>query len=49
LSREKTEQVSSEKRDIAELFLVVLMLVAQSNARKRVAEKIIDTFFGDHD
>lgn len=49
LIREKTEQVSGEKRDIAELFLVVLMLVAQSNAQKRVAEKIIDAYFGDED
>ncbi len=49
LIKDKTAKVASEKRDIAELFLMVLMLVAQSNAQKRLAEKIIDTYFSDTD
>ena len=47
LVKRKTEKVR-EKQDIAGLFLIVLMLVAQSNAQKRVAEKIIDTYFSDN-
>jgi len=47
LVKRKTEKVR-EKQDVAGLFLIVLMLVAQSNAQKRVAEKIIDTYFSDN-
>ncbi|GBF32170.1 hypothetical protein DCCM_0361 [Desulfocucumis palustris] len=49
LIMEKTAGVAGEKRDIAGLFLMVLMLVAQSNAQKRLAEKIIDTYFSAGD
>lgn len=35
----------TDNQDTAELFLVVLMLVAQASASKRLAEKLIDTFF----
>lgn len=37
--------VAGENRQSAELFLVVLMLVAQANASKRLAEQIIDACF----
>lgn len=47
LIEEKTKQVPGDKRNTAGLFLIVLMLVAQSNAQKRVAEKIIDAYFSD--
>lgn len=36
-----------ENRTVAERFLTVLMLVAQANAAKRLAERIIDTYFAD--
>lgn len=50
--REKTRNVNSEKqedeekdKEKAEWFLAVVMLVAQAHAQKRLAEKIIDTYF----
>jgi len=44
--REKTLTIESERdRDLAELFLTIIMLVAQANAAKRLAEKIIDHSF----
>ena len=50
--REKTKNINSqnpeEKEDDqqkAEWFLVVVMLVAQAHAQKRLAEKIIDIYF----
>lgn len=36
---------NQNNRDVAELFLTVLMLIAQANAAKRLAEKIIDDYF----
>jgi len=46
LVREKTANIQDEKtQDLAEVFLTVLMLTAQANASKRLAEKIIDGFF----
>ena len=50
--QEKTKNINSqspedkeEDRKKAEWFLVVVMLVAQAHAQKRLAEKIIDTYF----
>ena len=52
--RGKTKTVNSlspedKEEDLvkAEWFLVVIMLVAQAHAQKRLAEKIIDTYFRD--
>lgn len=42
---EKITSVDSENKSTAELFLIVIMLVAQADAQKRLAEKIIDTYF----
>ena len=41
----KTAAIETTNRDAAELLLIILMLVAQANASKRLAEKMIDTFF----
>lgn len=41
----KTTSLLDHHRDTAELFLTVLTLIAQANASKRLAEKIIDTCF----
>lgn len=50
--QEKTKDINSEKpedkeedQEMAEWFLVVIMLVAQAHAQKRLAEKIIDAHF----
>lgn len=43
--REKTKNLEGENKDLAELFLTVLILVAQADAQKRLAEKIIDKYF----
>lgn len=43
--KEKVEDLDSENQDLAQLFLTVIMLVAQANAQKRLAEKIIDVYF----
>lgn len=43
--KEKTLSIDLENRETAELFLIVLMLIAQSSAQKRLAERIIDTYF----
>ncbi|KPU45758.1 hypothetical protein OXPF_09920 [Oxobacter pfennigii] len=45
LIKEKTKTLSSENKDLAELFLVILILVAQADAQKRLAEKLIDKYF----
>ncbi len=52
--KEKTKNINSERpedlekdRDKAEWFLVVIMLVAQAHAQKRLAERIIDTYFNN--
>lgn len=42
---EKISTVDVENKSKAELFLVVIMLVAQADAQKRLAEKIIDKYF----
>jgi hypothetical protein len=41
----KMSAIATSHQDIGELFLIILMLVAQASASKRVAEKMIDTFF----
>lgn len=43
----KVDEISSENKDTAGLFLTVIMLVAQADAQKRLAEKIIDKYFND--
>ncbi|CVK18818.1 DUF1836 domain-containing protein [Sporomusa sphaeroides] len=43
----KTAAIETTNRNAAELLLIILMLVAQANASKRLAEKMIDTFFTD--
>ncbi|WP_029542201.1 DUF1836 domain-containing protein [Selenomonas sp. AB3002] len=41
--KEKTSKISDEKnQDLAEAFLIVMMLVAEANIAKRLAESIID-------
>jgi hypothetical protein len=42
---EKISKIDSENKSKAELFLIVIMLVAQADAQKRLAEKIIDKYF----
>lgn len=42
---EKINKIDSENKSTAELFLTVIMLVAQADAQKRLAEKIIDKYF----
>lgn len=42
---EKTYHLEGENKDLAGMFLIVLTLVAQADAQKRIAEKIIDTYF----
>lgn len=42
---EKISSVDSDNKSKAELFLLVIMLVAQADAQKRLAEKIIDKYF----
>ncbi|WP_371362684.1 hypothetical protein SRRS_37770 [Sporomusa rhizae] len=41
----KMSSIDTEQREEAELFLTVLLLTAQANASKRLAEKLIDTYF----
>lgn len=41
----KMSAIKTSHQDIVELFLIILMLVAQANASKRLAEKMIDIFF----
>lgn len=43
--RERFESIDTENGDTAELFLTVIMLIAQADAQKRLAEKIIDEYF----
>lgn len=45
LVQEKVEHVDSQNKDIAEIFLTVITLIAQANAQKRLAEKLIDKYF----
>lgn len=41
----KTEASDNEGKGTAELFLIVIMLVAQADAHKKLAEKIIEKYF----
>ncbi len=43
--QEKLEHVESQDKDIAEIFLTIITLIAQANAQKRMAEKLIDKYF----
>lgn len=43
--KEKTKNLEGQNKDTAELFLSVLILVAQADAQKRLAERIIDEYF----
>lgn len=45
LIKDKTKDLEKDNKETAQLFLFVIMLVAHSNAQKRLAEKIIDKFF----
>lgn len=45
LITEKTHNLEDETKNTADMFLTVIMLVAQANAQKRLAEKIIDNYF----
>ncbi len=45
LVQEKLEHVESQNKDIAEIFLAIITLIAQANAQKRLAEKLIDKYF----
>lgn len=46
LIKEKTGEIKEKsQKELAEVFLTVLMLTAQANAAKRLAEKIIDNHF----
>jgi hypothetical protein len=45
LIQERMEHVESQDKDIAEIFLTIIMLIAQANAQKRMAEKLIDKYF----
>lgn len=45
--REKTGSLEGRNKELAELFLTVLILVAQADAQKRLAERIIDQYFKD--
>ncbi|VBB08360.1 Hypothetical protein LUCI_3632 [Lucifera butyrica] len=44
--RQKTLDIeNADNREMADLFLTVMVLIAQANAAKRLAEKIIDRYF----
>lgn len=43
--REETKNLTGQNKELAELFLTVLILVAQADAQKRLAEKLIDNYF----
>lgn len=43
--QQKTENLTGQNKNLAELFLTVLTLIAQADAHKRLAEKIIDNYF----
>lgn len=45
LIKEKTERLEKDNQEIAQLFLFIIMLVAQANLQKRLAEKLIDEYF----
>ena len=44
--KEETKKIANpDNQDLAEVFLTVMMLVAEANIAKRLAEDIIDAFF----
>lgn len=43
--KDKTADIDVKNKEIAEMFLIVIVLIAQADAQKRLAEKIIDTYF----
>lgn len=45
LIKAKTGALDKEGKETAELFLIVIMLVAQADAHKKLAEKIIERYF----
>lgn len=46
--KEETKKIANpENQDLAEVFLTVMMLVAEANIAKRLAEDLIDDFFAD--
>ena len=45
LVQDKLEHVEAQNKDIAEIFLTIITLIAQANAQKRLAEKLIDKYF----
>lgn len=46
LISDKTLSIENEsEKELAQLFLTVIMLIAQANAAKRMAEQIIDKYF----
>lgn len=45
LVQQRLEHVDSQNKDIAEIFLTIITLIAQANAQKRLAEKLIDKYF----
>ncbi|MEN6324735.1 MAG: DUF1836 domain-containing protein [Syntrophomonas sp.] len=47
LIEERTLNLDINNKETARLFLFVIMLVAHSNAQKRLAEKIIDNYFAE--
>jgi predicted CopG family antitoxin len=45
LVQERLEHVEGQNKDLAEIFLTIITLIAQANAHKRLAEKLIDKYF----
>lgn len=43
--KQKTSGLDGNNKELAELFLIVIALIAKADAQKRLAEKIIDTYF----
>lgn len=42
---DKSQSIELEHKDLVMLILTILMLISSANAQKRMAEKIIDSFF----
>lgn len=45
LLEDKISKINTKNKDVATLFLTVITLVAQAEANKRLAEKLIDEYF----
>ena len=45
LIHDQTSKLSNESQDLAEIFLLIIILAAQAGAQKRLAEKLIDKYF----